>query len=92
MKLLQRINGVQGLPGLDEFPVSSEFVLMQIVPIEYCRQCPPRKSTLDDTGIYVDGDFMLAILRVEMRRRMVSIVHPNNDSEESADFWHRSSR
>ena len=61
---------------------------MKVVPIQYRRQRPPRKSALDDAAVYVDGDFMLPVLRMKMRRGVVAVVHSNNDSEESADFWH----
>jgi hypothetical protein len=73
---------------LDEFPVSSQFVLMKIVPIQNCRQRPPRKPALDDAAVNFNRDFMLPILRVEMRCEVVALVHPNNDSEKSADFGH----
>ena len=43
---------------------------------------------MHDAAIDINGDFMLAILRVEMRRRMVAVVHSDDDSKESADFGH----
>ena len=88
--LLQRLDRIQGLSSLDEFPVSSQFVLMKIVPIQYCCQRSPRKPTLDDAAVDVDSDFMLPILRVEVWRGMIAIVHPNHNSKESADFRHSS--
>ena len=61
---------------------------MEIIPIEYGRQCPPRKPPLDNAAIDLDDNFMLPVFRVEMRRKMVTVVHPDNDSEEAANFRH----
>jgi len=76
---------------MDEFPVLSQFILMKIVPVEYSCQRSPRKPSLDYAAIDLDGDFVFTILRVEMWRRMVAVVHPNDDPKESANFWHSSS-
>jgi hypothetical protein len=43
---------------------------------------------LHDAAIDINGDFMLAILRVEMRRRMVALVHSDDNFKESTDFGH----
>ena len=80
-----------GAAGPDQFPVASQFIFVKTVPIEYCRQRSSRKPSLDDAAVDFDGDFMLAILGMEMWRRMVAVIHPNDDTEESADFWHSSS-
>jgi len=61
---------------------------MEIIPIEYGRQRAPRKPTLDNAAFDLDSNFILPVFRVEMRRRMVTVVHPDNDSEEAADFRH----
>ena len=47
-----------------------------------------RKPPLDNAAIDLDGNFMLPVFRVEMRRRMVTVVHPDNDAEEATNFWH----
>ena len=61
---------------------------MEIIPIEYSRQRAPRKPTLDNAAFDLDSNLMLPVLRMEMRRRVVTVVHPDNDSEEAADFRH----
>ena len=66
----------------------SQFVLMKFVLVKYSGQSTSRKPALHNPAFYFHRDFMFSVLRVEMCRRMVPVVHPNNDPKEAADFGH----
>ncbi len=72
-----------------KLPVLDQLILMENIPLDYRRQCSPRKPSRDNTAIDLDRDFMLPILGMEMRRSVVTVVHPDYNSEETADFRHR---
>lgn len=42
----------------------------------------------DVAGFYRNLDLVLTITRMEMRRRMVVVVHRDDDPEEAANFRH----
>ena len=44
--------------------------------------------TSDDACGNFDGDLKLNIRRVEMRRRMIALIHPDDDPEKSGNFRH----
>jgi hypothetical protein len=48
----------------------------------------PRKPSIHRSGFDLDRDFIFAILRMKMRRRVIAIEHANYDSKKSRDFRH----
>ena len=88
MRVIPGDHWVQGLSGLSEFEFFREFSLMKIVRVENCRQRSPRKPSLNRSALNLDGDFMLAILRMKMGRGMVSVVQSDDDPKEATDFRH----
>jgi hypothetical protein len=63
---------------------------MKPIPFKHSRQGSLGKLALDYSTINFDCDFVFPILRMEMWRSMIAVVHPNNDSKESTDFRHGS--
>jgi len=44
--------------------------------------------TSNNAGRDLNGDFILAILSVKMWRRMIAVIHPDDDPEKSGNFRH----
>ena len=86
---VQRRNLSRGFELLRAIPGSSQLFLMHGSPLCHQPKRPWRKMPMQ-YGQTFDSNhsFFFTIRRVEMRRRMVIEVHPNNDSIESGDFRH----
>jgi hypothetical protein len=70
-------------------PIVAQLLSMKLGPVENQPEGPARQLSLDQFQC-LDPDFrlMLAVYRVEVRRRMIVIIHSDNDSEEDAECWH----
>jgi hypothetical protein len=61
---------------------------MQGTPFEDKVEGAARKLSLGKTRADLDSDLELSILRMEMRRSVVQVVHVDDDSKESANLRH----
>ena len=43
----------------------------------------------DFASLYCDESFEALVGSMEVRRRMIVMIHPNYDAEEDRDDWHR---
>ena len=58
-------------------------------PVEDQPKGPARQLSLDELHRFDPNfGFMLAVYRVEVRRRVIVIIHSDDDSEEDAECWH----
>jgi hypothetical protein len=74
---------------LAKFPVGEQLSLMQLCPVQNQSQGPPRLRTLQNLKpLNVNHDLMFVIIGMEVRRRMIIEIHPNEDSEKVANRWH----
>ena len=78
----------QGFSGLGQFPVLPKGVLVQSVPLQDMTQGPGRKGAVHNAGLDFDGDFVVPLHRVKVRRRVIPVEHSNHNSEEATDLWH----
>jgi hypothetical protein len=69
-------------------PVGSEFISMQIIPLQEDAKSAPREAAGDHAALDRHLHLELAVVGVEMRRRVVSVLHRHHDSEEATDFRH----
>jgi hypothetical protein len=76
---------------LGQFPVCKQFIAMKLVPFHHRFQCPPRETTLDDTGGDFNCNVLLTIPRMKMRRPVIVIKHVDHDAKEPTDLRHESS-
>ena len=63
---------------------------MKIVPLENMSQSSPGKVPPDHSRLDLHLDFIVAVLRMEVRRSMIVVVHRDHDPEEAADLRHDS--
>jgi hypothetical protein len=85
--LLQRFDLVQGLPGPSTRPVFQQFRLMENAPfVDQSQRASTQIAFQDRTIVYPNRGLLATILRVEMRRRMIVVVHGDDDAKESAYF------
>ena len=54
--------------------------------IQHRQQRPLWKSALDNPGLDLDRDLIRAVLGMKVRWRVITVVHPDHNPEESADF------
>jgi hypothetical protein len=58
-------------------------------PIQHENECPlPDPASLHLKCFNIHLNFLAFVNGMEMRRRMVAVIHPNDDSVEPAQFWH----
>jgi hypothetical protein len=74
-------------------PIIAQLLLMKFLmkfgPVENQLEGPARQLSVDEfQRLDPDFRFMLAVYRVEVRRRMIVIIHSDDDSEEDAECWH----
>ena len=70
-------------------PIIAQLLLMKFDPVENQTKGPARQLSLNDFHRFnPDFRFMLAVYRVEVRRRVIVIIHSDDDSEEDAECWH----
>ena len=61
---------------------------MVIVPLAHEPKCLPRKPTLEDSAGEAELDRVGAEVGMEVRRRIISVEHPDHDPREAAQFGH----
>ena len=61
---------------------------MQESPLVDHRQRAFRQGSSHLTRLDVDGDLVVTVLRMEVRRRMVAPLHRNDNAKKPADDWH----
>ena len=54
---------------------------MKLVPLQDMCKSPPRKFTLHHAGLQVRRHFILSVLGMKMRRRMIVVIHSDYDSQ-----------
>ena len=80
---------LQGLGLPRKLPVQRQFFTVLGGPLENQRGRSLRKRSLQDgQSIDREGRFMFAVAGMEVRRRVIVVVHRDNDSEETADLRH----
>jgi len=68
----------------NQLPGHNKLVDVQSIPFLHKEPCPSREAPLNDLpGLYQEFGLMLAISRMEVRRRMVSVVHGDDNTEET---------
>jgi len=87
-ELLQWRNWVKRFALGGELPIVKEIVLVELEPLEYEAECTTGKLPLDDAVFDAHSDAELAVLGVEVGRRMLVVVHGDHDAEEAAQFRH----
>jgi hypothetical protein len=70
-------------------PIVAQLLSMKLSPVQNQPECPARKLSFNDFE-RLDPDFglVLAVDRVEVRWRVIVIIHPNDNPEEDAECWH----
>lgn len=61
---------------------------MQPSPFLHVAQCPSGKGAANCPGGYFHSHLEFSVYRMEMRWRVVAIVHRDCDAEEATDGWH----
>ena len=61
---------------------------MKFVPLQDMGKPPAGKVPFHRAGLCVDGDLILTILGVKVRRGVILIVHRNDNSQKSRKFRH----
>ncbi len=70
-------------------PKPEQFLLVLSSPFDDKSQRARRKPTPNNCqATNIDHRFFVSVFRVKMGRRMISIVHFDDNSEEAADFRH----
>ena len=58
------------------------------MPLKDGRKCPLGELSRDAAAFDLDRDFIVTIVGMEVRRCMISVMHANDHTQESADFRH----
>lgn len=61
---------------------------MQVEPFQHVAECAFGEPALHDASLDVYDDLEVTVDGVEMRRRVLPVVHANDDPEEAADLRH----
>ena len=70
-------------------PVSQQFRLMERAPFLHQPQCACTQGAFQyRTIVDAKGGLIATVFRVEMRRRMIVLVHRDDDAEEPANLGH----
>ena len=86
----QRLNRRQGLQFLGACPVIGELLGMESRPSSDESQRARWKRAIENPqGAELDLSDLIAVLGVEVRRRMIGAVHPDDDSVERGETRHR---
>ena len=73
-------------------PILAQFIAMLLRPFDHQRQGSFRQASLDYfQSVYRNDSTFAAVIRVEMRRCVIIVIHADFDSEESADGRHGNS-
>jgi hypothetical protein len=87
---LQWINGLNLFALLGQFPVFKEFCITQIDPFANKLQgCPRLQISPQDVASKIQESLPALILHMDVRRIVIIIEHPDEDSEEGGDDGHR---
>lgn len=87
--LLQRFDPIQRLAGLSTVPVIEQFRLMKDASfVDEAERARAQGAFKDQAVIDSNRSLFAAVLRVKMGRRMVVVVHRDDDPEEAAQLWH----
>src|SRR5260370_157487 len=89
----KRINPVQRLRTASQRPSLEQFVLVQVDPLYNQTVCSPRQLTPDyfcSQNVY--HGFVFTVYGVEMRGRMISPEHHDDDPIKSTKLRHESFR
>jgi len=74
-------------------PIVAQLLPMKFGPVENQPEGPARQVSLDEFQcLDPDFRFMLAVYSVEVRWRVIVIIHSDDDSEEDAERWHERRR
>ena len=74
-------------------PIIAQLLPVKLGPIENQPEGPARELSFDESQrLDPDFRFMLAVYRMEMRRRVIVVIHSNDDPKEDAECWHERSR
>src|SRR5687767_15696695 len=76
------------IPCTRPSPPSALLQQVQVAPFQHEPQRSSREAASDYTLVDRHRYLILAIDRMEMGRRVFVREHPDDDAEESADFWH----
>src|SRR5262249_22173011 len=79
---------LEGLLVDRALPVGHDLEPVQMVPLHHESQGPGRKPPFDRTRTDVHLDLELRVSRVEVRWRVIVVVHEDPDSEEATDLGH----
>jgi hypothetical protein len=86
----QRLDRRQGLQGLGAHPVIGELLGMEACPRADEPQRTRRKRPVENAQSgKLDLSDLIAVLSVEVGRRMIGAVHPYDDSVERGQARHR---
>lgn len=83
MVLLQWFNPVRGTSRLNQILVLNKFSLVQIKPFQNMTQGAFGEISVNNAAVYLNGNLMLAIHCVEMRRRMLPREDADHNPQES---------
>ena len=78
----------QGPTSRGEVPVVQQLRAVQIEPFQHVTERPFGETPLDDAALDLYDDLEVAVGGVEVRRRVLPVVHANDDPEEAADLRH----
>src|SRR4051812_11445941 len=85
----QRRNLVERLASLGKLPVVQERLLVLCRPLQHAPQDLPWEAALVEArGVDRDYRLVVAVQSMEVRRRMIGVVHINRDAVELADLRH----
>jgi len=89
MMSFQRLDRPQWFFLSSQVPVLHELDLMHCVPLKNGVQHTTWKLTDDLPVLDVNRDLVVPVFGMKVRRRVVSIVHPNDDSEKTGNLRHK---
>jgi hypothetical protein len=61
---------------------------MKVSPLHHSPQGPFWKFSLHYSSLDIDGNFLITVFRVKMRRGMIAIEHAHHNSKKATDLRH----
>jgi hypothetical protein len=87
--LFQRRHLLKGLAITSQLPVTLQFRIVKVDPFSHQPQgCFRTQITQEKIPAEIDLCLVALILGVDVGRRLVIVMHPNDDSEKAGDFRH----
>lgn len=80
--------GTSGSRVRGAVPIRHQLVPMQVEPLQHVNQCATRKPPRNHVVADPDGDLVVPVGSVEVRRIMVTVQDRDGDPEEAADDRH----